>query len=77
MLPDQESMIAQVIVSVVDEDAEYNAPEEFGAIAVSIGTLGLQQIDQFQIARAGLAACDRIVVPEMSCRHFRARAVRE
>jgi glutamyl/glutaminyl-tRNA synthetase len=56
LFPDQESMISQVVVRVVDKDAERNTPEEFAAIAVSIRALGLQQIDQFQIACSGFSA---------------------
>src|SRR5258708_7864248 len=48
-------MVSQMIVRIMDKDAEHDPPEEFDAIVVSNCALGLQQIDQFQVACAGFA----------------------
>jgi hypothetical protein len=40
--PNKESMISQVIVRVVDENAEHDAPEELQAVVVSMPPLRLQ-----------------------------------
>src|SRR6187399_954110 len=48
-------MIAQVVVCVVDEDAKNDAAEQLAAIRMSVGSLRLQQFNQFKIASARLA----------------------
>ena len=55
MLANNESMISKVIVRVVDEDTKRDTPKKFYAIVAGIRTLGLQQVDEFQIACARFA----------------------
>lgn len=48
-------MVAEMVVGVVDQDAEDDAAEEFAAVGVGVSALGLEEVDKFEIACPGLA----------------------
>src|ERR1700733_14046879 len=58
-------MIAQVIVSIVNQNAEDDAAEELSGVFAGIGALRLQQINQFEVTCTGLS------VPPLRPRHRR------